>query len=433
MVSNRSKRIRATLRASRYWTADQLREMQWSKLERLVKHAYESCSFYRRRLDNLGLHPLRDFKHFECMAKLPILTKSDIQKSAPEMISSSPSVMGIAENSTGGSTGAPLNFYQDNNYRMWADAARIREWRSREGISRQAIEAVLWGAVRDIGREFSLKTACKDILRYRTLQLNTFDLDAVKIRKFFRIYNLIHPQILRGYASSLFFIANFIETNGIVPAKPRIIISSAEMLWPTMRSRISEVFGADVIDSYGCREVSSIATECLCHCGLHIVMENQYIEIVDDQVIVTNLNNFGMPFIRYQVGDLAEGLETSPCACGRQSYRLVGLKGRDNDNIELPSGTTINGEFFEFLFFGFTTVKQFQVIYSRARQQLRVRVRVTDHSERIDDLVKRKMEECFGFRNVIVEFTDHFHCTPTGKFRFVYSVDDFEDGGRDAS
>ena len=333
------------MRASQYWAADKLRELQWAKLEILLKHAYESCEFYRQQLDRLGLHPNRDFKHFECLAKLPILTKSDIQQSASQMVSTDRRVTRITANSTGGSTGMPLNFFQDDNYRLWADAARVRAWRDIDGISPLGIEAVLWGADRDVGRGFSLKSIIKNVLRYRTLPLNTFDLDSATIKRFFRVYNLIRPQILRGYASSLFFVANFVEANGIKVKKPRIIISSAEMLWPAMRERISSVFGADVIDSYGCREVSQIATECLRHDGLHLVMENQYVEIVDGNILVTNLNNYGMPFIRYQVGDLADGIETAACACGRQSHRMMGLKGRNNDNIELPGGKVVNGEF----------------------------------------------------------------------------------------
>lgn len=415
------------MRESQYWTADRLRDLQWSKLERLLRHSYESCEFYRQRFDAQGLDPRRDFRDFESLRKLPVLTKSEIQSHAAQMVSDDPQVTGIAVNSTGGSTGMPLNFYQDDNYRVWADAARIRAWRQHDGVSRHAVEAVLWGADRDVGREFSWPATLKSVLRYRTLQLNTFDLDATRIKRFLRIYNLIHPQILRGYASSLYFIANFIESNQIQVKKPRIIISSAEMLWPAMRERISSVFGADVLDSYGCREVSQIATECLCHIGLHIVMENQYVEVEDGKILVTNLNNLGMPFIRYEVGDLADSIDERPCACGRQSYRLIGLKGRDNDNIELPNGKVINGEFFEFLFFGFDTVQQFQVVYSRSQEQLRVRVRVTDRSERIDEMVMRKMDECFGFRNVIVQFTDQFARAPTGKFRFVYSVGRFED------
>jgi len=421
------RQARELLRDSQHWSAARLQELQWTRLQSLLQHAYDSCPFYQKRMEQSGLHPRRDFHSFSCLQKLPILTKADIQHAAPQMLTTDPQVTGITANSTGGSTGKPLNFYQDDHYRLWADAARTRAWRHLEGVSHRAIEAVLWGADRDVGRKVSYKSLLKSALRRRSIALNTFDLDPAAIRKFFRCYNLLRPQILRGYASSLSFVADFIESAGLKVWQPRIILSSAEMLWPAMREKVSRVFGADVIDSYGCREVSQIATECRCHNGLHLVMENQFVEVVDGQILVTNLNNLAMPFIRYQVGDLAERIETQPCACGRKSHRLMGLKGRDNDNIELPGGKVINGEFFEFLFFGFETVEQFQVIYSRSQEQLLVRIQVRDQTEKIDEMVVRRMKESFGFHNVRVEFTDNFAKTPTGKFRFVYAVDRFEE------
>jgi phenylacetate-CoA ligase len=415
------------LLASQHWSATKLQELQWEKINSLLSHAYDTCAFYRHRFDASRLHPSRDFHSFECLQKLPVLTKADIQRDLESMKTSDPNVTGIELNSTGGSTGMPLNFYQDSNYLLWAAAARDRAWRFFPGVSKRSIEAILWGAVRDVGRGFSLRSIIKSLLRHRSFALNTFDLDAPTIRKFFIAYNVVRPQILRGYASSLYFVANFLEAEGIRVHKPHVIISSAEVLWPSMREKISAVFSADVIDSYGCREVSQIATECTAHNGLHLVMENQYVEVVDGQIIVTSLNNFGMPFIRYQLGDMADYIETSPCACGREAYRLMGLMGRDNDNITLPSGKTINGEFFEFLFFGLRTVEQFQVVYSREEEQLRVRLKVTDQSENVATMVHARIRDSFNFTNVKVEFTEAFGKTPTGKLRFVYTVDRFEE------
>lgn len=415
--------------ASPSWQEHQLRLFQQSKLKQILQHAYSFSPFYRARFDRAGLHPAAGHE-VKVLSELPILTKADIQNSMQDVRAAAPGIVGATLNSTGGSTGTPLNFYQDDNYRLWADAARERAWRRHDGVSRNAIEAVLWGADRDVGRGFSLRRIARDLLRYRVLQLNTFDLDPETIKKYFRVYNLARPQILRGYASSLYFIANFIEANRLRVRPPRIIVSSAETLWPIMREKISSVFEADVIDSYGCREVSQIATECRCHNGLHIVMENQYVEVVDGQVLVTNLNNFAMPFIRYQVGDLADGIDTAPCACGRHSHRLMGLRGRESDLIEFPNGRSVHGEFFTHLFYGVSTVKQFQVVYSREEQRLRVRLAVTDRSQHIDELVKRRMADCFEFHNVTVEFSDEFDKTPTGKFRFVYSVDRLEKAGQ---
>ena len=425
-VSSRAA-ARAFIHESTFWSAAKLQELQWYKLGKLLNHAYNTCEFYRQRFDKAGLHPRHDFHSFDCLQKLPALTKQDIQQYREQLRTSDPLVTGIKLNSTGGSTGMPLNFYQDDNYQLWAGAAGYRAWRCFPGVSKWSIEAVLWGADRDVGRAFSYLALFKSLVRYRTVVLNTFDLNAERIRKFFRLYNFLRPEILRGYATSLYYVANHFAERGMQVHRPKIIVSSAEMMRPKMRERVSTVFGADVIDSYGCREVSQIATECGCHCGLHLVMENQFVEVIDGQILVTNLNNLGMPFIRYQVGDLAERIDTEPCECGRQAHRLIGLCGRDNENIELPGGKIVNGEFFEFLFFGFDEVEQFQVVYSRHEQQLLLRLKVMGPHTGIETMVRERLREGFNFSNVRFDFTDKFDKTPTGKLRFVYSVDRFEE------
>jgi len=178
-----------------------------------------------------------------------------------------------------------------------------------------------------------------------------------------------------------------------------------------------------VFDSYGCREISQIATECEAHNGLHIVFENQYVEQDGQDIIVTNLNNYVMPFIRYKVGDLASAIDYSPCSCGRMSPRIVSLVGRDNDNIELPNGKVINGEFFEFLFFGIPSVIQYQVVFKRSTGRLQIKLHLSESSDTIGTMLKQTMADKFGFNAVDVEYSDSFDKTPTGKLRFVYSAD----------
>lgn len=317
----------------------------------------------------------------------------------------------------------PLNFYQDDNYTQWADAARWRAWRYFIGRDERDVEAVLWGATRDIGKRINIIKLLRSVLREGILPLNTFDLDERMLKKYLVYYNLLKPAILRGYASSLYYLAQFVDNAKIAIHKPKAIISSTEVLHDRMREKIESVFKCKIFDSYGCREVSQIATECEAHNGLHITFENQYVELVGQDIVVTNLQNYAMPFIRYKVGDLAKSIDTTPCSCGRFSPRIVGLIGRDNDNITLPNGKVINGEFFEFLFFGLSSVVQYQVIYYRSTDRLVVRLHLIDESVNVGDMVKKNMNEKFGYKNIDIVYSDKFDMTPTGKLRFVYQVD----------
>jgi phenylacetate-CoA ligase len=407
---------------SQYWELDKIREYQLSKLQRLVQHAYENVPYYRSLFEKEGLLP-EDIDSLETYAALPVLTKSAIQDSLEDLVARDIDCSTLALNSTGGSTGAPLNFYQDDNYIRWADAARLRAWRYMAGVGERELEAVLWGAVRDVGARATFKQFLYNLFREGTLTLNTFDLDLSMLRTYVKYYNVCKPSVVRGYASSLYYVACYVEKEGIRIHKPAAVISSTEVLHDRMRETIERVFGVKVFDSYGCRELSQIATECEAHNGLHIVFENQYVELCDNEIIVTNLNNYAMPFLRYKIGDLARGIDASPCSCGRHSPRIVNLIGRDNDNIELPNGKVINGEFFEFLFFGIRSVIQYQVVYHRTIDRLQVKLHVRDDSVDAGEIVKKIMKDKFNYDNVDIVESDVFDKTPTGKLRFVYSTE----------
>lgn len=414
----------AFLLKSQYWETDKILEYQFNKIKILVRHAYENVPYYRKMFLDRKIVPddIKSFSDFSC---LPIMTKKNLQDSFNELSEAGIDTSNLVVNSTGGSTGTPLNFYQDKEYENWADAARIRAWSYFPGGNLGSLEAVFWGAIRDVGKGFSIIRAFREIVRDGVLALNTFDLDEKLLIKYIYWYNRFKPSLLRGYATSLYYVAEYIEKNNLTIHRPKAIVSSTEVLHKRMREKIETVFAAPVFDSYGCREISQMATECEQHNGFHVVFENQYVELINQEVVVTNLHNFVMPFIRYKVGDLAKELSWEPCPCGRQSPRLINLIGRDNDNIELPNGKVINGEFFEFLFFGMNDVIQYQVTYSRSGKKMVVKLKLRKGSsiELAQQTILQTMEGKFNFENVEIISTEQFDKTPTGKLRFVYMTE----------
>ena len=411
----------AFLLESQYWSYDALKEYQWAKLLKLLRFANESIPYYgelfrKHKIRISSETTVEDFR------QIPILTRDVIQGNMNAMQSEKHERKNLLANSTGGSTGQPLNFYQDVNYAEWHEAAMFRAWRNMVGHRIGDLEAVVWGAERDIGKGLPIKRILYTVLRERKLDLNTFDLDTRLIRRFLFFYNLLRPPILRGYSSSLYFLANFIADNRIRIHHPSAVISSAEMMWPEMRKRVETVFRSKVFDSYGSREVSQIATECEAHNGLHVVMENQYVEVEDNAVIVTNLNNYAMPFIRYKIGDTVDRIVTGPCTCGRHSERLVGITGRTSEMIPLDSGRTIHGEYFTHLFYGVYGVKAFEVVFKKAANELVIRC--SEMSEATKAAFQKQIEKDFEMKNIVFESLESIHKTPTGKYKFITVVDD---------
>jgi phenylacetate-CoA ligase len=86
------------------------------------------------------------------------------------------------------------------------------------------------------------------------------------------------------------------------------------------------------------------------------------------EVVVTDLHNYGAPFIRYVNGDLAVALPPTRCACGRALSRLQRVEGRETDTLRDAEGRPVGGMFFSVLFSVLADkVRQFQVVQRKDR------------------------------------------------------------------
>lgn len=90
------------------------------------------------------------------------------------------------------------------------------------------------------------------------------------------------------------------------------------------------------IESYGCPELSGIAHECEAHDGHHVAAESYIVEVVnghlparpgeEGEIVVTDLNSFSVPLIRYRTGDRATAMEQTACRCGRGLPKLAAIQ-----------------------------------------------------------------------------------------------------------
>ena len=180
--------------------------------------------------------------------------------------------------------------------------------------------------------------------------------------------------MLLAYANAVYLFAKYLEKIDY-PAKKlglKGIISSAEKLYDFQREVIERVFGCKVFDRLGSREVGLVASECEKHEGLHMNSDNLIIEFLDKQdnpvpqgtpgrIVVTDLLNNAMPFIRYDTGDIGAWTEKL-CSCGRTLPLMRCIEGRAADFILTKSGRQVHGEYFTHLFYGLRGLKQFQFI-----------------------------------------------------------------------
>ena len=117
------------------------------------------------------------------------------------------------------------------------------------------------------------------------------------------------------------------------------------------RDFIYERLGARVAAIYSCQEIGTIACECAAVPHYHVAAENALVEILDEnghevapgelgRVAVTGLYNYAMPFIRYDLGDLALAGEAS-CRCGRALPIITRIEGRTRSAFVFRDGARI--------------------------------------------------------------------------------------------
>jgi phenylacetate-CoA ligase len=130
-----------------------------------------------------------------------------------------------------------------------------------------------------------------------------------------------------------------------------MVISGAEVLTERMREQIANAFGAPVYDTYGCHELGRIATECR-HTGvMHICDDSVIVDVERENgsaqegesgsVIATSLHSWTMPFIRYELGDVAVR-GGSQCDCGLPFSTLTEISGRKYDYFRAADGSAIS-------------------------------------------------------------------------------------------
>jgi phenylacetate-CoA ligase len=338
------------------------RELNSEFLAALLAFCRERNAYYRKLLAGRLISA-------DVLPELPILTKEKVRLHFEELKSEGAGRK-THLNSSGGSTGLPQTFVQDEEYGNWAAACETYYFQEFHGVEPLKVrKVVLWGSDRDTLKQRDIGAKVTNWLT-GTVFLNTFQVNEDDWRNYIEIINRSRPYFIKGYAGSLFEIARVIRKHNLKVHTPRFLYSSAEMLRGFMRREIEQAFGAKVYDFYGSREVGPIAGECR-EGRRHIFTFNNHVEVVDDEgaavkdgepgrLLITNLHNYSMPLLRYEIGDTGS-MSRSPCPCGNPLPYLAEIHGRITDHFKRPDGALVHGEFFTHLFYYRPWVTEFQV------------------------------------------------------------------------
>lgn len=417
------------LERTQWLSAPEIARLQFDALRRVIAHAASTSRYFHDEWARLAIGP-DTLRTPEDIARFPLTTKDTIRAHRAGMRSSRPAGR-VMTKRTGGSTGTFLEFdYDDQSLeRRMATWHRGYAWAGAEPGTRQFY---FWGVA--AGR--SRKQRAKDWL-YEQLYRRTF-VDTLNYRdedadRYCELLVRCSPDIIVAYTNPLFALARALEQRGKRPPSPRAIIVGAEQLHDAQRTLIERVFRAPVFETYGAREFMLIGAECECHSGFHLSAEHLMVEIVDDDgapvepgreghIVVTDLYNYALPFIRYMTGD--RGIATTdPCGCGRGLSRLARVTGRTLDQVVTPDGRHLPGEYFVRLLGLEPRIRQFQVVQT-AHDTMVVRL-VLAPSVRDVDLADIRDELALlagASMRVEVEIRDVISLTPAGKLLVVVNL-----------
>lgn len=426
MITRDVERYYDSLRKTQWLSSGQLRDLQDEKLRRLVRHAYRNVPYYRRRMREAKITP-HDIRGQTDLHKLPFLTKTDVREHLYfDILSENHDKNEVLRISTSGSTGEPFVCYADRaqlEFR-WAATLRSQEW---TGYQFGDPCVRLWHQTLGMSQSQALRERLDAQLTRRKF-IPVFEMSDAKLDEMAREIAEHKPVLMDGYAEALDFLAHYLKNRGGVSVRPKALMSSAQTLPEASRALIEEAFGCKVYDKYGSREFSGIAYECEAHSGHHVVGEGYIVEILRDgapaapgevgEVVITDLNNYCLPFVRYRIGDLAVALDPAgECSCGRGLPLMGNIEGRVQSIIQGTDGRYVPGTFFAHYLKEFDhAIVRFQVVQE---EQGAMVFRVVKGGRYSDDTLQEILHtfrEYLGHdMKIDVEFVDNVDMIRTGK------------------
>ncbi len=139
------------------------------------------------------------------------------------------------------------------------------------------------------------------------------------------------------------------------------------------------------------------------------------------ELVVTDLDNYGFPFIRYKIGDLAS-FSSTVCPCGRNLQGLKSIEGRSFDIIHGVNGNRLGGTFWTLLMRRTKGVENFQVIQTKMdKLEIKI-VKSVDYSPHaIEDMVNAVHDKLGDALDIDLTYVSYIPSTKNGKRKFVVS------------
>ena len=391
--------------------------IQDKALKNILDHASNNIAYYR----NLGIKPNSADPH-RWLSDFPVVDKTVIARNEDNLISGSKEK--LTKILTSGSSGVQGFSYLDNKALSINRAIQIFWW-EKAGYS-LGKRTMQFG----VDQKRSKFKWAKDFL-LRIHYVPAFGNDEKNIKQQLDSIRNNGIRFVAGYASSLFLLAAQARKHNLKMPKLDGVVSWGEKLFPHFEEELRNVFSCDVLDTYGSSEGLSMGYRCSKR-KYHIMEPHVYLELVDNnyrptqsgeigRLLVTRLDNYAFPLIRYALGDLAiMDHSQGPCSCGSPYKYLDQVVGRETDLIELAPGETITVQQVVYFMKHIKGLDEYQVI-QKEKNQLVIRYmrdEVFSDQERIEVVSEFNSQVSTPF-NIEFEKVESIPATLSGKRQLI--------------
>lgn len=412
MLLNLSHTVREfiSIQKAQWLSEDQLQKIQWQRFKNILSHAYQHTVFYKKRFDEAGITPdlIKDKRDLK---KIPITTREDL-KSPDLLVAANYSQKFLKASTSSGSSGRRTTTYFDD--KAWLIGKYLLKLRAKLACGVRP-----WDKIAVLSEAESTSSRVKEILLRRKL-IYALDYEDVYVKKL----EAYDATAIYGFPSTLRLLAQ-----RSLSTKPQFIFTSSEMLDQKTRKRIERGFDAEVFDIYGCTEVKEISWECPSHQGYHInsdwllvefSRENRENSGIQGKILVTSLYNYGMPLLRYEVGDTGRLLEKK-CSCGRRLPLMMPSLGRRVDYFRLLNGSLISPYKMTCAIENIEGMKQYQIHQQRRDMVLVKVVPDTNFSQGVIAKIKAALQPVLPEVAIAVKTVPHIAKEKNRKYKIVKS------------
>ncbi len=400
-----------------YLPVEKLRHLQLTRLQAIVRRAYQNVALFRSRMDERGLAP-DDVATLGDLAKLPFTVKIDLRDTYPFGLFASPMNEIVRVHASSGTTGKPIVVaYTEKDIEVWKEVM-VRTFACC-GLHRGDVIQNAYGYglfTGGLGAHYGAEALGATVVPIsggntarQIMVMRDFGVTAICCTPSYFIHLMERARDAGVDLSDL---------------KLRAGVFGAEPWTEAMRLRIEAESGIKAYDIYGLSEIigPGVASACEAQDGLHIFEDHFYPEIIDPEtgdplpdgtegeLVLTTLSKLAMPMVRYRTRDITT-IIAEPCPCGRTVRRIRRI-GRRSDDMFIIRGVNVFPSQIESALLQVEgTEPHYQIILRRKNglDEIEVQVEVTpelfgDQVRQLEDLQKKissAIEHTIGIRTTV--------------------------------